>query len=141
MSRNRVTIQFEGFDEIAERLVRTQGKLEDATEKALVESQKLVANKLQTDMPKHHRTGRTETTITDDGVVDWEGGRNAGKASIKVGFKISDGGLASIFLMYGTPRMRPDKKLYRDIYGPATKRELSAIQQEIFKDALRELEG
>ena len=141
MARNHVTIQFEGFDEIAERLVRTQGKLEDATQKALVESQKFVANKLKADMPKHHRTGRTEDTITDDGVVDWEGGRNAGKASIKVGFKISDGGLASIFLMYGTPRMRPDKKLYRDIYGPATKRELSAIQQEIFKDALRELEG
>ena len=139
MGRNRIGIQFDGFEDMAERLSRSAGKLEAATEKALIKSQKLVADKLKADMDKHRRSGDTEKSIIENGEVTWEQGKT--KATIRVGFKLSEGGWPSIFLMYGTPKMRPDKKLYRDVYGAATKRELAAIQQEIFKDALRDLEG
>lgn len=136
MARNRITLQFEGFEEIAEKLAKTEGKLEAATQKALIESQKYIAQKVRADMQKHHRSGDTEDSIVENTEVAWVGSQ----ASIGVGFSISGGGLASIFLMYGTPRAKPDKKLYNDVYGSKTKKEIAAIQEEIFKDALKELE-
>lgn len=54
-------------------------------------------------------------------------------ASVEVGFSIRAGGLPSIFLMYGTPRMRPDKALYNAIYGASTLRAVSEKQAEVFE--------
>lgn len=137
MARKKVFIDGEMFSQYAQKLLKIGSMefLKETTEKALVESKEYVTKQLHQEMPKHHRTGRTESSIDDDSGVEWKGPI----ASIKVGFKISDGGLASIFLMYGTPRMQPDKKLYNDIYGPATSRKVSEIQREVFDKALREV--
>lgn len=114
--------------------------LKATTEKALTESKEYVTAKLHQDMKNHHRTGRTESSIDDDLKVEWKGSQ----AQVKVGFKISEGGLASIFLMYGTPRREPtpmeaDKKLYNDVYGTATQRKVNEIQQKVFEDAIRQV--
>lgn len=136
--KNRIGLQFSGFDEMIAKLDELQGDLKKTTEKALQASHKHVTPKLHADMKKHHRTGNTEETIVDDAPVIWEGTT----ASVRVGFLVSLGGLASIFLMYGTPRTKPDKKLYNDIYGPKTKKEIAEIQREIFANEIKKkMEG
>ena len=69
--------------------------------------------------------------------VEWSGT----KAFVDVGFDIQNGGLASIFLMYGTPRMKKDTKLYNDIYGKKTRDEIRALQEEIFRKKMDGIMG
>lgn len=136
MSKNKLSIDFKNFEEYAEKLDKLGGDLRAAVEQALQESAELVAQQLQADMPKHHRTGRTQRSILNNR-VEW----NGTIAEIKVGFDISNGGFPSIFLMYGTPRMAKDQKLYNDVYGAATKRKVRELQEKIFADAIRRIMG
>lgn len=135
--KNKVTIDFKGFEEYAEKLDKLGGDLKSAVDKALLESKDFVDDQLHAQMKKHHRTGNTEDTIKDNAKVEWSGSL----ASVDVGFSISHGGLASIFLMYGTPRAQPDRKLYNAIYGRTTKRKVREIQEEIFTKAIKEKMG
>jgi hypothetical protein len=138
MARKKLFVDGEVFGQYAQQLYKLSSMefLKETTEKALMESKAYVTEKLHQDMKKHHRTGRTEASIDDDSGVEWKGTL----ASIKVGFKISEGGLPSIFLMYGTPRIEPpDKKLYNDVYGAATSRKIQEIQREVFDNALRQV--
>ncbi len=132
MARNKFQLEFKGFEELAKRLEELGGDLRETTEKALQNTHAHITPKLHADMAKHHRTGITERNIVDDAKVEWSGDI----ASIKVGFNIAKGGLASIFLMYGTPRHKPDKQLYDDIYGNATKKEVAELQEKTFSRAI-----
>lgn len=133
MARKKTGIIFRGFEEYAEKLDELGGDLKSVTEEALKESEKLITPKLHQDMKKHKRTGRTEGSITNNPKVKWEGTQGA----IKIGFNIADGGLASIFLMYGTPRIAKDQKLYNDVYGAKTRKEIAKKQEEIFFQAIK----
>ena len=137
MGRKKFSIDAEVFSDYYRKLIKVGSMefLKETVEKALLESKEYVTEKLQSDMPKHHRTGRTESSIDTDSKVMWEGS----VAYVKVGFNISSGGLASIFLMYGTPRMQPDRKLYNDVYGTATSKKISEIQKEVLDKALQEV--
>ena len=94
VSKNKIGLKFKDFEEYAEKLDKLNGDLQATTEKALQNSHDFIMPKLHQDMRKHHRSGRTEESIVDDAKVEWEGTT----ASIRIGFKISDGGLPSIFL-------------------------------------------
>ena len=50
-----------------------------------------------------YSTGGTEAHLNTDFTVDWEGNM----ARLKLGFNLEGDGLASIFLMYGTPHHAP----------------------------------
>ncbi len=132
MARKKFQLEFKGFEELSKRLEELGGNLRETTEKALQNTHAHITPKLHADMAKHHRTGITERNIVDDAKVEWSGDI----ASIKVGFNIAKGGLASIFLMYGTPRHKPDKQLYDDIYGNATKKEVAELQEKTFSRAI-----
>ena len=138
MARKKLFIDGDIFGEYANKLYKLASMeyLKETTEQALVESKEYVTENLHKEMKKHHRSGKTEESISDDAKVTWEGTL----ASIKVGFKISEGGLASVFLMYGTPRVQPpDKKLYNAVYGSATSKKIAEIQREVFDNALRKI--
>ena len=137
MARNKLTISFDGFEEIMEKLDRATADTKEITERALQKSYDAVTPAIKSAIEPHHLTGQTEQSLAENERVEWEGT----KAYIKVGFNISTGGLASIFLMYGTPRIQPDKKLYNSIYGSATKKKVKKIQEEIFKEELRKVMG
>lgn len=130
--KNKLTLEFDGLSEYAEFLEKVGGNLKKTTEKALKESAEHVNSNLHKDMGKHHLTGDTEKSIKDGVKVKWTGNI----ASVDVGFKIREGGLPSIFLMYGTPRMEPDLKLYNSIYGPKARKEIKEIQKQVFQDFL-----
>ena len=135
--KNRVRLQFNGFQEYAERIDKLNGDLKSIMTEALVESKKLVTPGIKKRMEKHRRTGVTESTINDINEVTW----NGSIGEIKIGFDISNDGLPSIFLMYGTPRMKKDTALYNSIYGSKIKKQISELQKEIFERELERLGG
>lgn len=134
MGRNRIGLQIEGFEEWSESLEKAGGAIQKVTEECLKTAQEMITKELRKDMKKHHRTGRTELSISED-PVKWEGTC----ASVPVGFDINKGGLASVFLMYGTPRIKKDVKLYNDVYGGKMKKKIAERQEEIFKSEMSKL--
>lgn len=138
----RFRVEFEGLNELIERINKLDGNVKKVTEKALKATHAHITPTLHQDMPKHKRSGKTESTIQDSPNILWAGD----VASVEVGFDVKHGGLASIFLMYGTkvngtPRTPKDQKLYNDIYGKKTTADIRQIQQDIFYDELRKLGG
>ena len=154
---NKIGLQFKGFDEIIEKLDKTEGDIKRVTVAALKASKQAVQPGIQTEISKHKRTGRTEGSMDKGMDVTWEGWT----AGIDVGFHIRKGGLPSVFLMYGTPRHPPrnqygypkrsdakdipnmpaDKKLYNSIYGAKTKKEIAKIQEEAVNKAIKRSMG
>lgn len=134
MTRNRIRLQFSGFEEYAEKIDRLNGDLKSIMTEALVESKKLVTPEIKKRMKKHHRTGVTEDSINESLDVKWDG--NVGE--IEIGFEFNEG-LPSVFLMYGTPRMKKDTALYNSIYGSKIKKQISELQKEIFERELERL--
>lgn len=139
MARNRMSVEFTGFKEMFEKLDKLGGDTKKITEKALQKSYDHVTPQIKQVYAPHNidYTGDTGRALADKEKVTWSGYTG----TIKVGFNIAKGGLPSIFLMYGTPTMRPDKKLYNSIYGSKTKKEVKKIQEEIFREELGKVMG
>ena len=88
-------------------------------------------------MVKHRESGDTADAIISAPAVKWTGDT----ASVDVGFDIMDGGLPSIFLMYGTqlhgqPHITPDRNLYNAVYGAQTRKEIRAVQEAEYTKAV-----
>lgn len=145
MPRNKIKLQFGGFEEYAERLDRLGGDIASTAEKALKQSGDHVSNKLNSAVQNSkfpakgkYASGDTKKSIIENAAVTWEGTT----ASINVGFDFKISGLDTIFLMYGTPRMKPMSGLKNAIYGTATKKEIQKIQEEVFSEEIKKrMEG
>lgn len=139
----RFRVEFDGLNELIERITKLDGNVKNVTEKALKATHAHITPKLHEDMKPHNRSGaRTEKSIQDNPKITWAGD----VASVDIGFDIGNGGLASVFLMYGTkvygtPRTPKDQKLYNDVYGKKTTADIRTLQQDIFYDELRKLGG
>ena len=131
----KMRLEFTGFEEMAERLDKLGGDLKKTTEKALIETHKLLTPKVEEAFRKHDVKYSHDTmkSLKKDARVEWDGS----VAAIGVGFKISEGGFPSIFIMYGTPRMQPDKKVYNSIYG--NKKKVKELQERIFAEEIAKL--
>lgn len=136
--KNKMTVDFSGLELYQKKLASIGG---DATkrafESALKASQNVVRENVTAAMQRHTETGRTAKAIIKNSDVEWTGDT----ASIDVGFDITGGGLASIFLMYGTtvhgqPHITPDRNLYNAVYGQKTRREVLKIQEEAFQKVI-----
>lgn len=145
MARNKIGLQFEGFEEYMARLDKLGGTdaMRQGVEEALIESKKYVNPLISQAMNKlpaggKFSTGGTKSSIDTDMTVEWQGMT----ASIKVGFDFKKSGLKSIFLMYGTPRMRPVSGLKGAIYGNKTQKAIAELQGEALENAVkRVMEG
>lgn len=139
----KASIQIEGFDAILRRLSGVEGAARKATEEALRQTADLVKHNVEQAMVKSnmpaggkYSSGRTMEALVRNARVEW----NADTASVSVGFDIKHGGLPSIFLMYGTPRMKKMQKLYNAFYSAKTRKEITELQERIFFDAIRRAE-
>lgn len=137
MAKNKMTIDFKGFQEMFEKLDRLEADTKRISEKALQKSYDIVTPAIDQAIKPHYLTGQTEKSLAKNEKVEWEGMT----AYIRVGFNISNGGLPSVFMMFGTPRIKPDKKLYDSIWGASTKKKVRQIQEEIFKEELKKVLG
>lgn len=132
MGKSKWGIQFDGFADYMAELDGLGADLKAITTECLEAAHEHITPNIQTDIQKHRRTGNTAKSIITDKRVEWDGT----VGSIKVGFNLKQGGMPSIFLMYGTPRTQKDTKLYNDIYGGATKKKIAEKQQQILNNAI-----
>lgn len=145
MARNKIGLQVKELDYYMAKLdeLGTGKAMKRGVEGALRASKQYVTPLIEKSMAKlpaggKYSTGDTKKSIDKDMSVEWSGMTG----SIKVGFDFSKSGLTSIFLMYGTPRMKPVSGLKNAVYGTKTQKELAAIQEEALqKVILRIMEG
>ena len=134
---NKTRIEFDGFEEVVARLSKLGADVPKVMDKALTETHKYVTKQVEPIIAKHRLTGATEHSLKRTSNVEWAGTLG----SVETGFNIRKGGLPSIFLMYGTPRMKRDTKLYNAFFGSKTKNEIMKIQEDIFYEEIRRLNG
>lgn len=147
-------IEFDGFEEAISRINKLNGNLKSTTEKALKKTHEIITKKAEKAITPHNQTHQTEKTLRREAEIDWEG---KSLASVKTGFSITEGGLASIFLMFGTQshavsnqygknlgiieETKKDAKMYNAFFGSSTRKEVAEAQKEIFYNEIRRLNG
>ena len=138
MAKKKFGLDLDGLEEFAKRLENINVSVQETAEEALSETHAHVTRKVEAAVAgskyNFQRTGKTKSTLQKSPNITWEGSI----ATVRVGFDISNGGLPSIFLMYGTPSITPDKTLYNAFYGGKTKKEIKDIQQSVFINKLIE---
>lgn len=133
----KMKLEFDGFDQVMNRLKKLDGDIKGTTEKALKATHKIVTAKAEQEIRRHKRSGRTEESLQRQANIEW----NGTVGQVHVGFDIKHGGLPSIFLMYGTPKIPKDQALYNAFFGEATLKEVFLTQEEVFYDEIRRLGG
>ena len=140
-SRSKFAFDYKAMDDLIEKLDRAGGNLPDAVDRTLKAAHGYITPGLKSGIARHHASGDTEKSLQTSGEVVWD---TPLRAHIRIGFKISDGGLPSIFLMWGTPKhgahpgTAADAKLKNAAFGAKVKREVAAIQREEFEKAIQE---
>lgn len=137
---SKFSIEFEQFKQLEKQLEELAGLdgVIEATENALLATDDYVTAEVDKAVASSKfnfdRTGRTKKSIDREQKVEWSGT----VASAKAGFTISKGGLPSIFLMYGTPTIRPDTNLKNAAKGEGIHRQkIHQIQQEEFSKVIK----
>lgn len=133
----KMQMQVEGLDALVERMQKLGVDTRSAVNKALIETHRIVTEKAEAAIEPHRRTGATEASLRHDVLIEW----NGDVASIKVGFDIENGGLPSIFLMYGTARIKPDTTLHNAFFGKDTIKEIVEAQEKAIYNAIHSAEG
>lgn len=133
----KLSIDFKQFGDLIEKIDRMNGDVKGVINDCLTQSRDLVTTELKNAMQKHNRTHRTESSIRDNNTVEWK----VDEASLKVGFDLTTGGMPSIFLMHGTPRVKKDTKLYNAVYGAKIKKQIKELQTKIFNDYINQYLG
>lgn len=136
---NKIKIDLSELEAYQKRLEELAGgaAVKRGFESALKATQNVIARNVGAAMMKHVETGETKRSIIDNAAVEWTGD----VASVDVGFRISKGGLPSIFLMYGTklhgqPHITPDRNLYNAVYGAKVRKQILQIQKEAFEKVI-----
>lgn len=143
MGKNSMKLDLSGFNDMLERIQKAGGSIEKAAEKALSESAKPFYQDLKAGIEKHQRSGLTEKSLLDPNNIKWDGNR----VTLKVGFDMSKGGLAALFIEYGVNRLSKKGKAVVQkpdpFIQPAIRKNQSKarkIQQEELSKILEEIE-
>lgn len=136
----KMSIIFDGFEDLAASIDRIGGDLHAAVDEALTATQQMIQDNLTSAAAPYAAKGRKGyakgnmfKTILKDKRITWQGE----VAEVDVGFDLlAKGGWHSIFLMYGTPRISKDQSIYNAIKGTKTKQAIEKLQQEIMQKHL-----
>lgn len=134
--KSKFAFRFDEMYDLADRIEKAGGDLQQAVDKALRDTHDYITSQLSTEIAHHVQTGETRDALVRTPKVKWI---NPLKAQVNIGFDLADGGWPSIFLMWGTPKMKPDIKLRKAAYGPAVQREVARIQREALEAFLQTL--
>lgn len=141
----KMSITFDGFADLADAIDRAGGDLKKAVDEALTDTQKLIQDNVQSAAEvyqhggrKGYATGKMYDAIIRNPEVEWKGS----VAEVGTGFSTNDrhtvaGFMHSIFVMYGTPRMKKDTKVYNAIKGSKIRSDIAAKQQEVMEKHLK----
>ena len=135
----KMSITFNGFAKLAEDIDAIGGDLHAAVDEALQETQSIVQDNVTSASAVYAAKGRKGyakgdmyNSIIQDLGIEWKGT----VAEVKTGFSANGGAtwagfMHSIFVMYGTPKMAKDAKVYNAIKGSKTRKEIAEKQEEI----------
>lgn len=129
---NAFNLSFYGSSELLKKIDRAGGNVEEAIGKAVVKGAQLPKLYMMEFMNEHRYSGLTASTMTED-TIEWKDG----KCRYRVGYDIKKGGMASLFLDVGTPKMKPHFFVHHAVEKNLTK--ISELQESALKDALQEL--
>lgn len=136
--KSKTALDFSDLESFLNEFPKLEEKTEEMVENGLKKVFTLVTTQLEPTIASHHKTGKTESTLKKDNKVKWD--RNL--AYIDTGFDLDAGGYPSIFLMHGTPTIKPDKKMYNAVYGAKTRKTIQQILQEsVIEDMMRFVDG
>ena len=144
MARNKIGLHFDGWEEYMAKLdeIGSGEAMKRGVEEALKASKEYVNSVLEQKVTEaklpakgKYSTGETKRSLDSGMEVEW----SAMTGEIKVGFDMKKSGLTSIFLMYGTPRMKPVAGLKSAIYGTKTKKAIQSIQEEAMKKVIDQI--
>lgn len=136
----KMSITFKGFEDLIEQIDRAEKDVDKAVTTALrvtkthvQQNVKNAAKPYASKGRKGYATGAMYNAIIENGEI-----KKAGSVyEIDVGFDLkAKGGWHSIFVMYGTPRIAKDAKLYNAIKGAKTKREIAELQEKVLRKYL-----
>ena len=122
------------------KIDKKTGKLKEAADEALTQTQEYVQSSVTSASgayagrgKKGYAKGNMFRSIKGNDGVIWKGQ----VAEVSVGFDFKqNGGYHSIFIMYGTPRIKKDTAVYNAIRGEKTRKEIERIQKEVFEKYL-----
>lgn len=129
---NAFKLSFYGSSELLKKIDDAGGNVEDAISSAIVKSAQLPKHDMEEFMRQHRYSGLTASTMTEDR-IKWIDG----KCKYRVGYDIKKGGMASLFLDIGTPKMKPHFFIYHSVEKNITR--IMHLQESALQDALREL--
>lgn len=136
--KSKFSFNFKEIAALAEKIENAGGDLQKAADSALKASHGLITPRLKSGIARHVQTGETKSSLGSAPRVVWE---SPLKAHVDIGFMLDDGGLPSIFLMWGTPKMQPDTALRDAAFGPKIKSEVAKAQRQALETVLKRLEG
>lgn len=141
MARNQLGLEFDGLDELVKDLQKVGASIETTAEKALEETFETVTPGILEAINKSrynfNRPGGTKDSLQKRAEIE----RNGSTIAVPVGFDIDSGGLPSIFLMYGTPSITPDRNLYNSIFGKKVVDKVADVQERVFLQEIRKQLG
>lgn len=137
----KMEIVFDGFKDLMARIDKAGGDMKKAADEALTSTAKLVQSNVNAAASpyaskgrKGYATGEMFRSIIQSYHPTWE---TPSVAAVNVGFDLkAKGGFHSIFVMYGTPRMQKDTKLFNAIKGAKTKKQIDEVQQKALEKHL-----
>lgn len=140
----KMSILFDGFADLAAAIDRVNGDLQKAVDEALTDTVDVVRDNLIPATAVYTRGGRKGyasgnmvEAIKQDADIKWTGTvAEAGTGFTTNGGSTLAGFMHSIFVMYGTPRMAKDPKVYSAIKGTRTKTEIAKKQEEVMRKHL-----
>ena len=134
--KSKMSFNFKEMYDLAERLEKMGGNLQAACDDALKRTHDYITPQLASGIARHVETGETQAALDKSARVVW---LTQDKAQVNIGFDLEGGGWPSIFLMWGTPKMAPDKSLKNAAFGPKVRREVAKIQREAMEEAVAKL--
>lgn len=138
--KSKFAFNFDEMEDLAAKLDAMGGSIKDAADRSLKATHAHITPNLEAGIRRHELSGDTRKTLVEDGGVVWE---NSLKAHVNIGFNLEQGGVPSIFLMWGTPKhgkhpgISKDTKLKNAAFGAKVKREVADIQRQEFEKALQ----
>jgi hypothetical protein len=147
----RIDVDLSGLVDLMQKVKDVSNDIDKAMEKGAEKVYRATHSDVQSDMASHTNAGpnfnfgpNAATGKTVKSLVKKDIKIKGDRLEMPLGFKVRQGGLASIFLMYGVPRHAPnpgyvkrDKKLYNEFYGnDARNRNTNFFQKEL-EDLLR----
>lgn len=146
MARKRYGFDNSALEKYGERLDELGGTdaLKRATQAGMAAAKAEVNKNIKEAMqPRNlpaggaYSTGETLAALNTEMAVKWSGNM----AEMPIGFNLYAGGMASVFLITGTPRMAPAYGLWEAFYGKQEQRVVRKEMEKAVKKVLERLGG